>query len=121
MKASLISALLTAMLAALSPSTSRAESVIVKWEKIYNGPGNGRDEPAAVAVDSEGNVIVTGSSYNANSLWDYYTAKYAAANGVLLWEKHFTPPNAGASASPAATKQERSAGFFFLFFSYSHV
>ena len=104
MKATLVRVLLTAILAGLFPTPSRAESVIVQWEKIYNGPGNGRDEPAAVAVDSAGNVIVTGTSYNANSAYGYYTAKYAAANGVLLWEKHFTPPNAefyGASAFPA--------------------
>jgi hypothetical protein len=86
MKATLIPALLTAILAGLYPAASRAESVIVQWEKVYNGPGNSQDLPTAVAVDSAGNVIVNGGSYG-NLSSAYYTAKYAAANGALLWEK----------------------------------
>jgi hypothetical protein len=44
----------------------------------------------ALAVDGSGNVVVTRSSYNANSTNpDYYTAKYAAADGALLWEKRY--------------------------------
>jgi hypothetical protein len=41
------------------------------------------------AVDGEGNVVVTGSSYNGDN-GDYYTAKYAAADGDLLWEKFYS-------------------------------
>jgi len=61
------------------------------WEKRYNGPVDRDDEAYAVAVDSGGNVVVTGFSYNeANQ--DYYTAKYAAADGALLWEKRYNDP-----------------------------
>ena len=56
------------------------------WEQRYNDPANGEDYPAALAVDSHGNVVVTGSSNNGTNT-DYYTAKYAAADGALLWEK----------------------------------
>jgi hypothetical protein len=52
------------------------------WEKRYNGPGNGPDQPTAVVVDGNGNVVVTGISQG-----DYYTAKYAAADGTLLWDE----------------------------------
>jgi hypothetical protein len=45
-----------------------------------------------MAVDSNGNVVVTGYSNNGVPQifndYDYYTAKYAAAEGALLWEKH---------------------------------
>jgi hypothetical protein len=41
-----------------------------------------------VAVDGSGNVVVTGSSGNYPN-YDFYTAKYAAANGALLWEKRY--------------------------------
>lgn len=59
------------------------------WEKRYNGPANKEDFPYSVAVDGTGNVFVTGYSQNASGDTDYYTAKYAAANGALLWEKRY--------------------------------
>ena len=42
-------------------------------------------------MDSSGNVVVTGSSHNGTND-DYYTAKYAAADGALLWEKRYDSP-----------------------------
>ena len=62
------------------------------WEKRYNGPGNGTDRPHAVAVDQSGNVIVTGYSWNAVTNADYYTAKYAATDGALLWDTRYDGP-----------------------------
>jgi hypothetical protein len=63
------------------------------WEKRYNGSGNLADSATAVAVDGSGNVVVTGSSYNGGASGaDYYTAKYAAADGTLLWEKRYNGP-----------------------------
>ena len=61
------------------------------WEQRYNGPANGNDHATAVAVDGDGNVIVTGSSDNGTNS-DFYTAKYAAANGALLWEQRYDGP-----------------------------
>ncbi|MBK8095185.1 MAG: choice-of-anchor D domain-containing protein [Verrucomicrobiaceae bacterium] len=61
------------------------------WEKRYNGPANSDDGAYSVAVDSAGNVAVTGHSYIGTS-HDYYTAKYAAADGALLWEKRYNGP-----------------------------
>ena len=49
-----------------------------------------------MAVDGSGNVVVTGSSCNGGrSDSDYYTAKYAAADGALLWEKRYNGPANG--------------------------
>src|SRR6266511_895261 len=64
------------------------------WERRYNGPANGDDRPKAVAADDSGNVVVTGSSYGGRSYYDtdYYTAKYAAADGALLWERRYSGP-----------------------------
>jgi len=44
----------------------------VLWRKSYNGPANSLDAAYAAAVDSSGNVGVTGYSQG-----DFYTAKYA--------------------------------------------
>src|SRR5262249_8357955 len=61
------------------------------WEKRYNGQNNGDDYANAVAVDGSGNVVVTGYSDNGTN-YDYYTAKYGAADGALLWERRYNGP-----------------------------
>src|SRR4029077_17030082 len=42
----------------------------------YNGPGNQDDEPYAMAIDSSGDVYVTGYSTGSSSGYDYTTIKY---------------------------------------------
>jgi alpha-tubulin suppressor-like RCC1 family protein len=59
------------------------------WEKRYNGPGSGDDAGQGITVDNAGNVIVTGYSLGTVGSWDYYTAKYAAGDGALLWEQRY--------------------------------
>ncbi|NOS71585.1 MAG: PQQ-binding-like beta-propeller repeat protein [Verrucomicrobia bacterium] len=72
----------------------------VLWEKRYDGPMHGDDRPIAMAVDEIGNVVVTGSSYSTLG-YEIYTAKYAAADGTLLWERRHP-------GSPAAVGVDRS-------------
>jgi len=43
----------------------------------YNGPGNGTDEAKAMAVDSQGNVYVTGGSKGSTGFFAYATVKYS--------------------------------------------
>jgi outer membrane protein assembly factor BamB len=61
------------------------------WERRYNGPANTNDVPEALAVDSSGNVVVTGYSLGTTN-YDFYTVKYASANGALLWERRYNGP-----------------------------
>lgn len=51
------------------------------WVRAYNGPGSGDDAANDLAVDSNGNVFVTGSSYGSGTL-DWATIKYASDGGV---------------------------------------
>jgi uncharacterized delta-60 repeat protein len=72
------------------------------WTNRYNGPGNGDDPAYAVAVDSNGNVYVTGGSAGSGGHSDYLTIKYSSA-GVPLWTNRYDGPgNSGDAASAIA-------------------
>jgi streptogramin lyase len=57
--------------------------------KTYNGPAKKADSAKAIAVDSSGNVYVTGTSSGATD--DYATIKYNT-NGKQLWVKRYNGP-----------------------------
>jgi hypothetical protein len=68
------------------------------WTNQYIGPTNFGDFAAAVAVDSAGNVVVTGEAYNSSGLQDYLTVAYSGA-GVPLWTRRYgTSYNSGGVA-----------------------
>ncbi len=46
------------------------------WTARYKGPGNAIDQPADLALDRKGNLVVTGSSDPAVDVYDYTTIKY---------------------------------------------
>lgn len=57
------------------------------WTNRYASPG-GDDEAAAIAVDSHGNVFVTGTSLGTNGYNDSATLAYSSA-GQPLWTNRF--------------------------------
>jgi uncharacterized delta-60 repeat protein len=62
------------------------------WVRRYNGPGNGYDNALAIAVDSSGDVYVTGESYvNGTTNYDYVTIKYYP-NGDTAWVRRYNGP-----------------------------
>ena len=61
------------------------------WVARYNGPGNGRDEASALAVDSMGNVYVTGRDDGIGTEDDYATIKYDK-DGKQLWVARYNGP-----------------------------
>src|SRR5579859_2201798 len=64
------------------------------WTNRYNGPPNGNDYATAIAVDTNGNVQVTGYSASSGGVYDFATLKYSAA-GVPLWTNRYHGPPEG--------------------------
>ena len=68
------------------------------WTRRYNGPGSGGDEAYAIALDTSGNVFVTGYSDADTGVakvnLDYLTIKYSAI-GDTLWTRRYNGPGNG--------------------------
>jgi hypothetical protein len=71
-----------------------------QWAQRYNGPGGDYDVPAAIALDAQGDVFVTGSSWGGHQTrFDYATIKYDPA-GNSLWVSRYDAASTEATGSP---------------------
>jgi hypothetical protein len=98
----------------------------------YNAAGNGDDVPAAIALDGSKNLYITGAGTRANGLTSFITAKYAAADGTLLWNGQLKAFDSAGHAEPkgiavdedgnaVVTGIGRNAGGFRLFQTISYA
>ena len=60
------------------------------WTNLYHDEVNGNATPKAIAVDSDGNVFVTGTSFTGTNYY-FATVGYSAA-GVPLWTNRYNRP-----------------------------
>ncbi|GAB4300355.1 MAG: hypothetical protein Fur0034_12980 [Desulfuromonadia bacterium] len=63
------------------------ENGSVVWEHTYNGAFD--DDPSSLAVNSSGDLFITGTTWTVAGANDFYTARYAGATGTPLWENGF--------------------------------
>lgn len=74
------------------------------WVARYNGPGNGADVARAIAIDPEGNLLISGYSTGAGTHFDYATIKYNGETGQQLWVARYNGiANSADYASALAT------------------
>jgi len=62
-----------------------------RWERYFNGSGDGNNSGYDVAFDGEGNVVAAGISYRNETDYDFITIKYSA-DGDVLWAEYYNGP-----------------------------
>ncbi len=72
----------------ISPTSAQVNE---QWVARYDGPANDSDSALALAVDSAGNVYVTGGSDGDGTGSDYTTVKYDT-DGNELWVTRYNGP-----------------------------
>ncbi|MFC2088139.1 SBBP repeat-containing protein [Calditrichota bacterium] len=78
-------------------------SGIIQWTARYNNQGNGPEWANDIAVDAQGNVYVTGSSFiDLVTYEDYITIKYNSS-GVEQWVAHYNGPDDSYDVANALT------------------
>ena len=70
------------------------------WEAWYDGPNGTSDYPRDIALDGDGNVLVTGYSYGIETDQDFATVKYDPL-GSELWVARYDGPNSRDDAAAA--------------------
>ncbi len=68
-----------------------------KWVRRYNGPGNGADQPEALAIDVYGNVFVTGTS--RGTVDDDYASVVYDSLGSQITAMRYDGPGTWADAA----------------------
>ncbi len=72
-----------------------SNSGVPQWTNYYDGPANFQDYASAITVDGDGNVFVTGTSFDGpccTSVAAFETIAYSNA-GNLLWQNRYYGPD----------------------------
>jgi hypothetical protein len=89
------------------------------WTRSYDRPGElDEDMPVALALDRNGNIVVTGYSYSLNTDYDYCTIKYDSL-GTLIWQRFYDFRPAFSEDAPNALAIDASGSVVVTGRSYS--
>lgn len=80
------------------------------WQRRYGATGSGTDSPVAMALKSDGAVVITGYSVSSTSSYDFLTVKYGS-DGSLLWTRRYNGPANGVDF-PSALKVDNSGNVY---------
>jgi hypothetical protein len=84
------------------------------WVARYNGPANGDDEAAGIALTSSGTIVVTGSSQAAAGGFDYATVGYDSSGRELWTERYDGHAHKDDRASAVATGSKGAGGALYV-------
>ncbi|MFD2247615.1 T9SS type A sorting domain-containing protein [Pontibacter ruber] len=74
------------------------------WARSYNGPAAfWPDSAAAITVDNQGGVFVTGVSYNEEGGSEFATVRYNATSGEQTWVSRYSGENSQFNHATAIT------------------
>src|SRR6266487_2735573 len=75
-----------------------AQTAVEAWVRRYNGSANAFARANGIAVDSSGNVVVTGYSSETTFVQNFATIKYSSTGEPLWTNLYFAPDGAQGSA-----------------------
>ncbi len=81
--------LFTLLLLNCSLQLAKAQAPAKLWDSFFNGALTGKDESNDVLTDANGNVFVTGTSFQTFNGGNFTTVKYDAS-GSQLWADHYS-------------------------------
>ena len=88
-----------------------AQTAVPAWTNFYNGPTNSTDVATALALDSNGNVFVTGGSEDGPQVNAHYATVAYSNTGAPLWTNRYVGPVHG-SDEPNAVAVDGSGRVF---------
>jgi len=80
----------------------KADGTGLAWPAVTYDKAGGDDTATAVAVDGNGDIIVTGYAWNGSN-YDVHTIKYSGVDGALLWQHTFAGAAGGGDVATAIT------------------
>jgi hypothetical protein len=90
------------------------------WVKTYDGPAHREDEPNAITVDNEGNVIVVGYIGGTPGLQDFIAIKYDK-NGDSVWVNRISFQNDTMSRARSVSVDDSNNVYIIGFYNKSSI